>query len=197
MMRGDRVKNIYCVIGGSGSGKDAIVDALITKKNYKKLRSYTTRSKRRGDEDCHTFIDGQGMAKFLDDFMFENGDKMVAHTFYDGNYYFCTESQLKDNDIYIVDQCGLKSLFMGYRGIKKIKVIYVTCPPDIARERMLQRGDSVEKVNDRLKIDEQVFDHTYLCDISDLILFSDINTTSQSVGLFEKFITECEDKTDD
>ena len=54
--KGIKQKNIFLVMGESGSGKDTITKELSNKYGLKVLKSYTTRPKRYDDEDTHIFI---------------------------------------------------------------------------------------------------------------------------------------------
>lgn len=60
------MKNLYCFIGPSGAGKDAIVGGLSQKYGYKLLKSYTTRQPRNADDDGHYFISKDDFGKITD-----------------------------------------------------------------------------------------------------------------------------------
>jgi len=69
---------------------------------------------------------------------------------------------------YIVDFPGIKELKQKYPGDKKIVVIYLDAPTEILIERMRRRGDSEEKIEKRIKNDDQMF-HEREADIDLLI----------------------------
>ena len=49
-------KNLYLIVGASGSGKTTVANALEEKYGYKQFQSYTTRPMRTENETGHTFV---------------------------------------------------------------------------------------------------------------------------------------------
>lgn len=141
-------KNLYCIVGESGSGKTTIVDKLEETFGYKVLKSYTTRPPRNEGDTDHTFISLE-----------EYGDlqNKVATCEFNGNFYCATAEQIEDSDLYVIDCAGIKELKEKYKGEKEIVVIYINTPMNIRLERMLKRGDEVDKAWDRLKHDYDAF----------------------------------------
>lgn len=143
-------KPLIALIGKSGSGKNYIASKL-ERKGYVSVKSYTTRSVRLADSNdinTHIFISPDRVSEYKDD--------IVADTYFNGNYYFATASQLNAADIYILDVVGLKQLYKNYKG-KDILAFYIECDSSICSDRMAKRGDSDEAIMSRLQYDAEAF----------------------------------------
>lgn len=143
-------KPLIALLGVSGSGKTTVANKL-AKKGYVSVKSYTTRPIRIDDENdisSHTFIDPSEVENYRND--------IVASATYNDYFYFATRTQLNESDIYIVEKEGLKQLRENYHD-KPIIAIYLDVPSEIAAKRMEKRGDSDEKIMERLQCDEQAF----------------------------------------
>lgn len=149
------MQNIYCIAGKSGTGKSTLVD-LLEKKGLKAVQSYTTRKPRYEGEKGHTFITDEEFDALTD---------ICAYTEFDNNRYCVTADMIDENDLFIVDVEGIKYLKEHYHGKKGIVVIGLFCNKTVLRQRMLERGDSEEQVEQRLIHDEKVFKELEdLCD---------------------------------
>lgn len=138
------MKSFLLLVGKSGAGKDSVARELSERYGVNQLRSYTTRPKRNLMENCHIFL------KQLPN------EKMVAYTKFNGFEYCATESQVEENDIYIVDPDGVLYFMEQYHGSKDPVVVYVDVGWFTRFIRMLKRGDglisSVQRViHDRKK----------------------------------------------
>jgi guanylate kinase len=100
------------------------------------------------DINTHTFISPDRVSEYKDD--------IVADTYFNGNYYFATASQLNAADIYILDVVGLKQLYKNYKG-KDILAFYIECDSSICSDRMAKRVDSDEAIMSRLQHDVEAF----------------------------------------
>ena len=125
---------LICIIGRTGSGKDYLAKKL-EEKGLKQIKSYTTRPKRNENEDTHTFITKEEADKITD---------KIAVTEINGYEYFATYSQVKENDIYIIDPNGLKVLTENLKDEKMI-VVYVKADDEERKERAINRADNKEK----------------------------------------------------
>lgn len=128
------MKNIYLIVGESGTGKTAIVNELEKKAALKQIMSYTTRPKRYDNEIGHSWVS-------IDDF---NKLYLVAKKELYGNFYGVTENQIKENDLYIIDPetaVEIKDIIPD----KGAKIIYITCCYNTRFDRMRQRGDTIEQ----------------------------------------------------
>lgn len=143
------MKNIYLIVGKSGSGKDTIVNNLCEQAGYKRLVSYTTRPPRNdvNDKKSHIFATVNDYKR-----MRKNGD-IIAETYYNGNYYWATRQQADKSDLYIIDPAGVTSIKRQYFD-KHIVVIYIDASEKTRKARMKQRGDKQKDIRKRIKNDE-------------------------------------------
>jgi len=125
---------LICIIGRTGSGKDYLAKKL-EEKGLKQIKSYTIRPKRNENEDTHTFITKEEANEITD---------KIAVTEINGYEYFATYSQVKDNDIYIIDPNGLKVLSENLKD-EKMLVVYVKADDDERKNRAINRADNKEK----------------------------------------------------
>lgn len=140
---------LILLCGESGSGKDTVAKILKDKYDLKQVISYTTRQPRYENEDTHIFITEEEMKQYLND--------MVGYTYYNNNYYFATNEQVEECDVYVIDLLGIEYFKQHYQGDKEVLVIYLQVPDEIRRERMAQRGDSLNSINNRLVYDDNAF----------------------------------------
>lgn len=157
MVNGNNNDNsIILLIGESASGKDTVANILCEKYNLSKVKSYTTRQQRYDGEDTHTFITNEEFDKL---------ENLVAWTVFDNNKYGATAEQLDNNDVYIVDPCGLQYLKSNYKGSKKIVSFYINSLKGVRYSRMIKRGESEEQATNRIQHDDIVFKNvSSLCD---------------------------------
>lgn len=127
---------LFCVLGRTSSGKDTLVNKLCEKTGAKQLISYTTRSRRDGEENTHIFVTEEEYEKML-----ANG-QVAVDTNINGNYYWSTIEQLYEADVYILDYLGLKKLKeLNLPNIRLVSV-FINTPDEIRKERALnERGD--------------------------------------------------------
>lgn len=138
---------ILCIIGRSGSGKTTIAEKL-EKRGFVAVQSYTTRKPRFEGERGHTFVSDEEFNKLKN---------ILAYNEYNGARYCTTMSQIDDSDVYVVDIPGLKMLREKYHGLKRIVAVGLMVSEGVARDRMLSRGDSDEKVKSRISEDNTAF----------------------------------------
>lgn len=117
-------KNILCIVGKSGVGKDYIAGYLNKVFDIRTVVSFTTRYKRRGEVDNkeHIFISDKKADQLLKD-----KEDILAYTMYGGFRYFTLKSQLNEGwNAYIIDEKGLEYLKANHSeefGIKVLKVV--------------------------------------------------------------------------
>ena len=144
-------KNIYLIIGQSGSGKTTEVEILKKEYGLKDVASYTTRPQRHNNEVGHTFI--------TEDTFNSLKDKMCAYTFFNGYHYGATVEQIDNANIYVIDLEGIKYMVNDYikKGVKKgIKLIYIKKPFILRTYRILKR-DGFKKAVSRILNDFKMF----------------------------------------
>ena len=144
MLRGQKM--ILVLVGPSGSGKTTVGNEL-AKHGIPKLITTTTREPRRGEKNG-------------EDYYFRSREEMsenlfVEQTTYNGNIYGLTtkevEKSLETVDVVHVslDQNGVKAMKKAYPD--EVRIIYFDVPEDKIRKRMKKRGDTQEKINERLE----------------------------------------------
>lgn len=141
-------KYIVLIVGESGSGKSTICDELTKSYGLKQVKSYTTRPRRSADEDGHTFVNDEEFDKL---------ENMCAFTLFNGYRYCATSEQVDNADLYVIDPKGVEYFMNHYDGKKIPMVIYIDVDKKTRRERMRKRGDEQNKVDKRIKHDEESF----------------------------------------
>lgn len=149
------MKNIFCILGFSSSGKDSITNRVSKELNIPILRSHTTRPIRVNEsEDAYYFVD--------DKFFIENKDKFIEKREYkvaDGSIwkYGLHEDELigKENSLFIVDKQGYNSLVSRY-GDKVISIFIEVSEDELDRRNSL-RGDDKAEFKRRIQSDKEQF----------------------------------------
>jgi guanylate kinase len=146
-------KYLFCIVGESGSGKTTLVNQLVKRYGFKSIDSYTTRPKRNDNEKGHTFV--------------ENFDE-IRHDLagydpdYNGYEYGCTNKQIEENDLYVVNLKGIENLRKNYKGKKNILSIYISVPEETRILRMLKDQRSSEHISKRIKNDRIEFKDVFM-----------------------------------
>ena len=142
---------IFLIMGKSGAGKDAIVNALCHKYGLKRLNSYTTRP-RRGPDDQHEFV--YSYAGWLES---NPDDTVVGYTYFADHHYWASRSQVDAADLYVIDPDGVAWFRDHYDGDKAICAIYINVPWYKRLVRMWRRGDGFLAAMRRLAHDHHKF----------------------------------------
>lgn len=138
-------KRILVLVGPSGSGKTTVGEEM-TRRGLRKLVTTTTREPRAGEVDGRDYY-------FL---KFEklNPEDFIEQTVYNGNTYGLTRKEvknaLKEEDVVHVslDQNGAIAMKKAYP--EETCVIFFEISEKEMIDRMRRRGDSEEKVSERL-----------------------------------------------
>lgn len=147
------IHKIFCIIGRTGVGKSVITNKAAQTLQMKILKSYTTRSMRKGEtieKSDHTFIKPEEVDQYRGD--------MVAYTDRVDYCSFATRQQLFNSDFYIINPTGLYELKLKTKDMDiKLIPVYINVPYRQNLENAKKRGDleswkaNYEKENDEFK----------------------------------------------
>ena len=142
------LKNLYLIVGPSGSGKTTIANRLEKDYGYRQVYSYTTRPARYPGETSHVF---------LSDEAFDSLEHIVSYTEYNGYRYAATQELLNHCDVFVVDPPGVEYLLKHIDKNRDIKIVCMEISETIRALRMMERGDELSQILERLEVDSQWF----------------------------------------
>jgi guanylate kinase len=153
------LNNLFLIVGPSGSGKTTVMRSVM--KN--EIVSCTTREQREGEVNGvdYVFVTEDEFKSAFDDGL------LIEHTKYSGNYYGLSyheiESKLKkDHAFAIVDINGLQQLKAIYPYCTSI---FIKTTKEHCTRAMIERGDSLIKVHQRLEtFEDEQYDALENCD---------------------------------
>lgn len=168
------------LIGESGVGKTTIEDELI-KKGYVRAISHTTREKRANDVDGvnYFFVSREEMEEL------DKKGELAERIDFCGNVYALCKEQCKTDKIVVVAPEGLKQLLA--KDDLDIFSVYLCAPDEVRKERMLGRGDTLEKAEERLAYDRETF--AGIRDMVNITLDNSVKTLDEIV---EEVVNEYE-----
>jgi guanylate kinase len=143
-----KLKTLFCIIGGSASGKDSLCN-ILEKCGYNVVKSYTTRPRRENEVDTHIFIKKEDVSKYI--------NKFVAYTKIGDYEYFTTKKQLENNDVYIIDPKGYEYLCEKIKDIKLVPIL-INIKECERFKRALNRGDKKEDIEKRFMAEHEQFE---------------------------------------
>lgn len=124
--------------------------------------SFTTREKREGESNGkdYIFISKEEYFDLLD------ANKLIEWTEYGGNYYGITKQELedkleKDHSFAIVDSYGMEQLLSLH---PKCVSVFIYTSIESAREQMMDRGDRIENIENRMSTYEKEMKNKKLYD---------------------------------
>jgi len=144
-------KPMIVIVGPSASGKTFAALSLKKEFDISKVVTHTTRSPRKGEV---TGVDYFFVTKENFDFLSKKGT-FVETTYYSGNYYGCSKTEISDSKVVILDPSGLHA-FQAL-GNPSIVFFALTATKKTRRERMKERGDDKEDIEKRLTDDDESF----------------------------------------
>ena len=169
--------------GASASGKTEVAKLLAKKYGIVKIITTTTREKRVGEVDKRDYF-------FVSKEEFERkiqaGD-FVEYTLYNGNLYGSTKDQIADNKCVVIDPAGLRS----YVALNNPSIVtfFLETDEETRRQRMLERGDGVEKAEVRIAHDRELFKKENICPVNFVIDSSSTHTIEEIADLiYSKYI---------
>lgn len=155
------MKNIYLIVGASGSGKTAITEKLEELYHLKSIQSYTTRPPRYDGETGHIFVSNEEFDELTD---------RVGYTEFAGFRYCATSEQVENNDLYVIDPKGVGFFMNAYKGSKTPEIIFIDSDLTTRYNRMVKRAEekgdtfitAVDKALSRIKTDvAEFYDYTH------------------------------------
>lgn len=131
---------LLLILGRTASGKDTLVNKLCERTGLKAITSYTTRPRRENEGDTHIFVDKKTYEQM------QAEENIAAYTEIAGNSYWSTVDQLYENDVYIIDYDGVKTLKALNLPNLRLVSVFINTPDSIREERALSlRKDDKKK----------------------------------------------------
>lgn len=156
---------LWLIVGPSGTGKTTLVKNVVAQGYGIEAISYTTRLPRASETDGkdYYFISKKKFTKML------KNNEFIEHVVYNNNFYGVSKKEineklLKNNVFLITEGNGAKQLKEIY---KDLAVVVFLVPPSIAelKQRLFQRNESEETVNQRIHLLEEEMSYRYLAEI--------------------------------
>lgn len=144
------------LVGASASGKTDIAKILIRDYGFQKMVTTTSRRPRKGEENHVDY-------HFISKKVFENRiakDRFLEYVEYNNHYYGTPTKGATKDKVLIVDPEGANSIYD--KELPDIVIILLETAEDIRKERMLERGDTLIQIIDRLEKDKAHFDKSQL-----------------------------------
>ena len=175
-------KNIYLIMGASGSGKNYLASLLEEKYGHKRVISCTSRKPRQGEPS--------GAYHFMTREDIDNSADMIAVAEYCGNLYGAILSEVNESSLYIIEPEGVLLLKSVPCGVKPVKVIYLMSNESSVTDNMSSRGDSSDYVSERISNDMNHF--RMASDLADLCLpYGDMHRACEVVQAFIEYCEGC------
>ena len=137
--------------GASASGKTEVAKLLAKKYGITKIVTTTTRPKRKGEVDGvdYFFVTHEQFEEMIRE------NKFVEYTLYNGQMYGSTKDQIAKDKCVVIDPAGLRS----YTALndKSIVSFFLDADEKTRHERMLSRGDDIDKIKSRIAHDRKAF----------------------------------------
>lgn len=146
------------IIGKTASGKDKIVNELVSKHGFKKVITYTTRPMRKGEEQDITyhFVSDEDFKQKINEELFAEWKSYITA---DGVWYYGTALEdLKNgeyNSVIILTPDGYRDVVNKLS--KKPIAIYIYANNTTIKKRLLKRGDDKNEAQRRLDHDNKDF----------------------------------------
>lgn len=151
------------LVGASASGKTDIAKLLIHDYGFQKMVTTTTRRPRKSE------IKGVDY-NFTSKKVFENRIKkntFLEYVQYNNQYYGTPTKGATKDKVLIVDPIGANSIYK--KELPDIVIILLETDEEIRKERMLERGDTLIEIIDRLEKDKEHFDKKNLSHVDFIV----------------------------
>lgn len=167
--------------GPSASGKTEVAKRLMQEHGIKRVITATTRPMRKGEVDGvdYYFVTPERFKSMIEEGLF------VEYTNYNGNFYGSLKSEIADNKVIAIEPNGMRA----YISLKDphIVVFYLDVCEKVRRERMLQRGDSPENVEQRIKEDKIRFGKDNVPEVDVLVDSQNYNQEEVTDYIYRKY----------
>lgn len=151
------------LVGASASGKSNIAKKLIHDFQFKKVVTTTTRPKRKGEinhVDYHFMTDKKFLKK-------KDQGGFLETVQYNNAYYGTPKDEAGLDKVLIVEPEGANKIY--YHHIEHVVFFYLEAPEPIRMDRMLERGDTLINIIDRLEKDALHFQKNNLVHIDYIV----------------------------
>ena len=143
---------LLCILGRTASGKDSLVGKLCERTGLQSVISYATRPRRENEGNTHIFTTKETYEQM------QSEGNVAAYTEIAGNLYWTTVDQLYENEVYIIDYDGLKTLKALNLPNLRLVSVFINTPDSIREERALNlRKDDKKKFRVRDYAESQQF----------------------------------------
>ena len=144
------LKNLYLIMGSSGSGKNFIAAKLESELNLQRVISCTSRTRRDGeDENAYHFLTEE---EILQD------KSMLTLAKYAGNYYGARLADIEKADLYIIEPEGVRMMLEYDFLSRPIKVILLDVDRKDVATNMSKRGDNKDAIEQEVLLRTKRFD---------------------------------------
>lgn len=151
------------LVGASASGKTEIAKILIKDYGYEKMVTTTSRAPRDGEVDGVDY-------HFISRKRFEQRilhERFLEYVQYNDNFYGTPKDGADKNKVLIVEPEGANKIYEHQ--IPDTVIILLQTSEKTRKERMLERGDNLIQVLDRLEKDDRHFDKNNLTHVDFIV----------------------------
>lgn len=169
------------IVGPSASGKSEISKILLNDYKYKKCVTSTTRLKRLNeveDIDYH-FLTKEEFKKLIEN------NLLVEYTTYQNNYYGIQKKDIGLDKVVVVEPNGANFLIDEYQD--KVFIVYISSSEKDRKIRMINRGDDIETIKNRLLYDREVFSLEKMKKVDLFIINNGEDLYKLSMSIDEKY----------
>lgn len=166
---------MFC--GASASGKTTMCDMLCRATGQKMVKSVTTRARRPSDNpDEYDFTTREEFME-LD---------LVEYVEYGGNLYGCTKQAVDAAAFGVFNLPGVVNVLDYCSQIgRKCVVVGMLSTADARKRRMLARGDSDSKAEERIAVDDEEFPVARMEELCDYLVVNSTNVLTTATEVFK------------
>ena len=166
--------HMIVLAGASASGKTEVAKLLAKKYGITKIVTTTTRAKRKGEVDGvdYFFVDHRTFEKMIHE------GRFVEYTLYNGQMYGSTKDQIAKDKCVVIDPAGLRSYIALHDD--SIVTFYLEADEETRHQRMIQRGDDLEKIKSRILHDREAFKKENIAKV-DFVIENSIDKSLEEV----------------